>query len=204
MDSDSLLLRPIDELFFVPPATAVMPRAYWLDTPHMSSHIMVLTPSAHAFHDVQRTIARKAGYGFYDMEVMNQAFGSTCQVLPREPYALLTGEFRRGDHAGFLGGSGSGHEGQLWDPDSVLDQAKLVHFSDYPLSKPWLATEEEILSAKPDCSFEAELGKECRAQEIWMGFHKTFRDRRAVSNISQCALMMILLRKPLCMDRTLG
>lgn len=191
MDSDSLLLDSIDELFFVPPATAVMPRAYWVNTPHMSSHIMVLTPSTDAFHDVQRTIDRKAGYGFYDMEVMNHVFGRNCQVMPCEPYALLTGELRRGDHAAFLE-SGSGHSEHGWDHDVVLNEAKLVHFSDHPLPKPWLATDEEIMAAKPDCSFFAELGKECRAQDIWMDFYKTFRNKRAVSNIHQLIVMMVL------------
>ncbi|ROV99100.1 hypothetical protein VMCG_06600 [Cytospora schulzeri] len=178
MDSDSLLLDSIDELFFVPPATVVMPRAYWLNTPHMSSHIMVLTPSTDAFQDVQQTIERKAGYGFYDMEVMNHVFGRTCQVMPSEPYALLTGEFRGGDHAAFLG-SAPGHGEHIWTPDTLLNEAKLVHFSDHPLSKPWVATDEEINSAKPDCSFSAEVGNECRAQDIWMNFYKTFRNQRA-------------------------
>ncbi|ROV92263.1 hypothetical protein VSDG_07299 [Cytospora chrysosperma] len=178
MDSDSMLLGPIDELFFVPPATAVMPRAYWVNRPLMSSHIMVLTPSADAFHDVQQTIDRKAGYGFYDMEVMNYLFGRTCQVMPHAPYALLTGEFRRMDHAAFLeSGSGSGKHG--WDPDVVLLQAKVVHFSDHPLPKPWLLTDEEIKAAKPDCSFFAEVGEECAAQEIWMELYMAFRYKRA-------------------------
>lgn len=189
MDSDSMLLGPIDELFFVPSATAVMPRAYWVNRPLMSSHIMVLTPSADAFHDVQQTIDRKAGYGFYDMEVMNYLFGRTCQVLPREPYALLTGEFRRRDHAAFLeSGSGSGKHG--WDPDAVLLQAKVVHFSDHPLPKPWLATDEEIMAAKPDCWFFAEVGEECAAQEIWMELYKAFRYKRAVSDILLRSIMI--------------
>ncbi|KAL1875383.1 hypothetical protein Daus18300_003122 [Diaporthe australafricana] len=174
IDSDALLLGSLDELFFVPPAAAVMPRAYWLSTPTMASHVMVLTPSTDAFHRVQEIIERRAGYGFYDMEVMNQVFGGTCEVIPHEPYALLTGEFTKADHAAFLG-SRSGHP---WNPKDVLRQAKLVHFSDSPLSKPWLATDEKILAAKPDCAFDAELGQECRAQEIWLDFYKRFREKR--------------------------
>lgn len=149
----------------------------------MASHLMVLTPSAESFHHVQRTIDRKAGYGFYDMEVMNTAFGRTCQVLPHEPYALLTGEFRQDDHAAFLG-SLSGHGNRIWNPEAVLKEAKMVHFSDHPLEKPWLATDEEIKAAKPDCSFNAKLGKECVAQDIWMSFYQTFRNNRFVSGFS--------------------
>ncbi|KAI3397224.1 hypothetical protein diail_11103 [Diaporthe ilicicola] len=174
MDSDSLLLGSLDELFFVPPAAAVMPRAYWLGTATMSSHIMVLTPSADAFHRVQDIIERRAGLGFYDMEIMNKLFAGTCEVIPHEPYALLTGEFARADHAAFLGS----RSGRPWNPKDVLRQAKLVHFSDNPLPKPWLATDKRIMAAKPDCSYDAELGQECRAQEIWLDFYKRFREKR--------------------------
>ncbi|KAK2615595.1 hypothetical protein N8I77_002339 [Diaporthe amygdali] len=173
IDSDSLLLGSLDELFFVPPAAAVMPRAYWLSTPTMSSHIMVLTPSTDTFHRIQDIIKRRAGYKFYDMEVMN-TFGGTCEVIPHEPYALLTGEFTKTEHATYLGSK----HGRVWNPKDVLRQAKLVHFSDNPLPKPWLATNEKIVAAKPDCSFHAEPGQECRAQEIWLDFYKRFREKR--------------------------
>lgn len=181
IDSDSLLLGSLDELFFVPPAVAAMPRAYWLSAPQMASHVMVLTPSTKAFNDVQRTIHRKAGYGFYDMEVMNKLFGRTCQVIHHEPYALLTGEFGRDDHATFLG-SRSGHGKDPWDAEVVLGGAKMVHFSDYPLPKPWLLTDEQIVNAKPDCSFYSEPGKECAAQKIWVDLYRTFKEKRLVSD----------------------
>ena len=180
IDSDSLLFDSLDELFFVQSAPAVMPRAYWLSTPQMSSQIMLLTPSTEAFHKVQATMRRKAGYGFYDMEIMNYAFGRSCQVMPHQTYDLLTGEFRSLDHAAFLG-SQSAYGENAWDPDAVFREAKMIHFSDHPLPKPWVATDEQIRAAKPTCSFYAEVGKECRAQEIWMDIYKTFREQRAVS-----------------------
>ncbi|KAG8168778.1 hypothetical protein KVR01_001527 [Diaporthe batatas] len=174
LDSDSLLLGSLDELFFVPSAPAVMPRAYWLSKPTMSSHIMVLTPTEDAFRKVEDIIERRAGKGFYDMEIMNSLFGGTCEVLPHEPYALLTGEFRRKDHSAFL----SSQSGGAWVPKDVLKQAKMVHFSDNPLPKPWVAKDERILAAKPDCLFDAEAGEECRGQEIWLEFYRRFRERR--------------------------
>ncbi|KAH8785292.1 glycosyltransferase family 8 protein [Diaporthe sp. PMI_573] len=180
IDSDSLLLGSLDELFFVPPAPAVMPRAYWLSKPTMSSHIMVLTPSADAFQKVENIIERRAGKNFYDMEIMNALYGGTCEVIPHGPYALLTGEFRKTDHAGFF----KSQSGRVWDPKDVLKQAKMVHFSDSPLPKPWVATDERIFAAKPDCSFDAGTGEECRAQEIWLEFYKKFREKRNVSQQS--------------------
>lgn len=181
IDSDSLLLGSLDELFFVPPAAAVMPRAYWLSTPTMSSHIMVLTPSTDAFQRVEDIMKRRAGKGFYDMEIMNALFGGTCEVIPHEPYALLSGEFRSADHANFF----NSKSGRVWNPRDVLKQAKMVHFSDSPLPKPWVATDEKIFAAKPDCSFDAEQGEECRGQQIWLDIYKRFREKRNVSHLSE-------------------
>lgn len=183
MDSDSLLLDSLDDLFFIPPAAAVMPRAYWLRTPTLASHIMVLTPSAESSGAVSRAIAGKANYGFYDMEIMNYVFGRTCQVLPHRPYALLTGEFRRTDHAAYLGRGLPGNEraARAWNPETAMGAAKLVHFSDHPLPKPWLATEEQVAKAKPDCDFNAEPGKECAGQKMWLNLYSTFREKKLVS-----------------------
>ena len=180
IDSDSLLLGSLDELFFVPPATAVMPRAYWLSKATMSSHVMVLTPSAEAYQRVEDIMERRAGKGFYDMEIMNALFGSTCEVIPPS-YALLTGEFKNIDHAHFL----SSQSGRVWNPRDALKQAKMVHFSDSPLPKPWVATDEKIFAAKPDCSFHAEQGEECREQQIWLDLYKRFREKRNVSELSE-------------------
>lgn len=141
---------------------------------------MVLTPSAEAFQSVENIIDRRAGKNFYDMEIMNALYGGTCEVLPHEPYALLTGEFRKTEHSAFF----KFQSGQVWNPKDVLKQAKMVHFSDSPLSKPWIATDEKIFAAKPDCSFDAENGEECRAQEIWLDFYKKFREKRHVSEHS--------------------
>ncbi|EHL01420.1 putative Glucose N-acetyltransferase 1 [Glarea lozoyensis 74030] len=71
LDSDATLLAPLDELFLLPPSTATMPRAYWLDKPTLASHIMVITPSAAEFARVQKEID-KAGLGVYDMEIANE------------------------------------------------------------------------------------------------------------------------------------
>lgn len=179
IDSDSLLFGSLDELFFVPSATAVMPRAYWLSKPTMSSHIMVLTPSTDAFQRVEDIIKRRAGKDFYDMEIMNALFGDTCEVIAHETYALLSGEFKSADHAAFL----RHQSGRAWKPRDVIKQAKMVHFSDNPLPKPWVATDEKIFAAKPDCLFNAEQGEECREQQIWLDLYKRFREKRNVSEL---------------------
>ncbi|EKD12736.1 uncharacterized protein L3040_006887 [Drepanopeziza brunnea f. sp. 'multigermtubi'] len=174
LDSDSTILQLMDDLFLLPDAKAVMPKAWWLDYPFVTSHIMLIQPSASEFSRIQDAI-RDAHLGFYDMEIVNMLYGRECLVLPHKPYALLTGELRSGDHSKWLKG---GHEN--WDPDSVMKQAKLVHFSDHPLPKPWSATKSMRESAQPVC-LDGEgqgQGEGCRERKIWMGLYEDFKTRR--------------------------
>jgi hypothetical protein len=165
LDSDSFILKPIDGLFFLPPSPLTLPRAYWLPTPKLSSHIMVLQPSTAIFAQIQSAI-EEAKRGTYDMEIINTLFGATCSLLPHQNYALLTGEFRSPDpkHEAFLEGGGLAE----WDPGQVIDQAQVVHFSDYPLPKPWQEispAEEEKVAPACEYGSEWESGS-CRAREI--------------------------------------
>jgi hypothetical protein len=131
LDSDATLLRPLDELFLLPPSPITLPRAYWLDTPTLASHIMLITPSSEQFSSIEKAVG-KAGLGVYDMEIVNQLFGKMCQVMPHQRYALLTGEFRRDrdKHMQYL------DPGEVWNATQIRENARLVHFSDYPMPKP--------------------------------------------------------------------
>ncbi|PBP21639.1 hypothetical protein BUE80_DR007474 [Diplocarpon rosae] len=160
---DYLCNSSMDDLFFLPPATAAMPRAWWLDYPFLSSHIMLIQPSAYEFSRVEDAI-KEARLGVYDMEIVNKLYGRDCVVLPHRRYALLTGEFRAVDHSKWLE-AGS----EVWDPEEVRREANFVHFSDDPLPKPWLAEEKKIRLYEPDCAdtkcrifVESKLGG-CRA-----------------------------------------
>ncbi|KAJ4348280.1 uncharacterized protein N0V89_009652 [Didymosphaeria variabile] len=75
------------------------------------------------------------------MELVNDRFEQSAMVLPHRPYALLTGEFRRSNHSAYLGNTF-----EAWDPEKVLKEAKLVHFSDWPLPKPWIMWPAEGLA----------------------------------------------------------
>ncbi len=178
LDSDSTLLSSLDELFFLPPAPIVVPKAYWLPTPKLSSHIMLLTPSSTTFTKIQEEI-EKATKGIHDMEIVNSLFGSTCSVLPHQVYALLTGEFSSSDpeHKAFLDPAT-----MKWDPDRVMKEAMFVHFSDYPFPKPWQETSaEEQERAVPECVADDREGNvDCRARNIWIGLYKDFKARRKV------------------------
>ena len=58
LDSDITLLKPIDELFLLPPAPIALPRAYWYHSKPwpLTSLLMVITPSMDEFSRFKRAI----------------------------------------------------------------------------------------------------------------------------------------------------
>ncbi|APA06062.1 hypothetical protein sscle_01g008320 [Sclerotinia sclerotiorum 1980 UF-70] len=199
LDSDSTIRHPMDELFVAPMSNSTQilaPRAYWLDAqgiPQLASHIMLIKPSTSAFERLQVEF-KKAGLGTYDMDIINSAFTEqkdSCGLLDHQIYALLTGEFRRPitKHSGFWG---KGHEMDIWDPESVFKKSKFVHFSDWPMRKPWKLNNLEWTVWAPKC-VPVEEGDDCRARDIWDGLYKDFRERRIVSLFFLGWLAVVLL-----------
>lgn len=174
LDSDSTLLRHMDELFFIPPAPIALPRAYWLDKPYLSSQVMLIEPSALAFERVKKEI-QTAEYGIYDMDIVNDLYWDDCVVIPHRKYNLLTGEFRNKDHTKYLGK-------EKWDPVVVIQEAKFIHFSDYPVAKPWLLPDwRDVERAQPDCGVDKKGEEDCQARYIWLDLYEDFKERRKVS-----------------------
>lgn len=187
MDSDSTILQSMDELFLLPSVTLAAPRAYWLypDEEILSSQIMLVKPSAEEFARVQAKVD-EAGTNDYDMEIINQLYRDSALIIPHRPYNLITGEFKRTEHKYYLGG-----ETEAWDPLLAYNEAKFVHFSDWPIPKPWIAaTEQAMQKNEPAC--ETKDGQtDCTARQLWNSFYTEFRERRKVSPAS-------LRRKTMC------
>ncbi|CVL05454.1 related to GNT1 alphaN-acetylglucosamine transferase K. lactis [Fusarium mangiferae] len=176
IDSDSALLQHMDELFFLPTAPVAMPRAYWISPEKiLSSHLMLIQPSeTELFRIMERVKSVKPGE--YDMEIVNQLYGDSALIFPHRRYALLSGEFRNEEHVHYLGS-----EIEAWDPAAVYSEAKLIHFSDWPLPKPWKPMPDEgRLAAQPNCT-QTTIGEEdCTARIIWNSLYTDFRARRKV------------------------
>ena len=175
LDSDSTVLQNMDELFLLPSAPVAMPRAYWNPQreKQLSSQLMLVEPSEERFQHIAEAIEH-AGPNTYDMEIMNDLYYDSCIVLPHRPYDLLTGEFRSkdGNHSLYLG-----NNYEQWNPHTVVDEAKFVHFSDWPIPKPWITAEENVLSReRPSCM--EENGEDCAERYIWEGFYQDFARRR--------------------------
>ncbi|KAF5604074.1 GNT1 alphan-acetylglucosamine transferase [Fusarium pseudocircinatum] len=174
IDSDSVLLHHMDELFFLPTAPVAMPRAYWISPEKiLSSHLMLIQPSEkELFRIMERVESVKPGE--YDMEIVNQLYGDSALVFPHRRYALLSGEFRNEEHAHYIGS-----ELETWDPAAVYSEAKLIHFSDWPLPKPWkLMLEEDRLAAQPNCTQTTGGEEDCTARIIWNSLYTDFKAKR--------------------------
>lgn len=179
LDSDVTLLQHLDELFLLPQTPMAMPRAYWTDSKPwpLTSILMVIKPDQ---AELAQFKDRMVGGGnamlvnahSFDMELVNERFEESALVLPHRPYALLTGEFRHHDHSAYLG-----DPKEKWDAQKVYKEAKLVHFSDWPLPKPWIMWPTEGLQEmQPDCSGDHEKG--CAERRIWKHLYDDFRHRR--------------------------
>lgn len=188
LDSDVLLLKDMDELFFLPPTTIAMPRAYWLlpEQRSLSSLLAVIQPSYREYKDLlgvaEATQSGQIGVNLtetrYDMEILNERYGDNALVLPHRQYGLITGEFRTKRHSRFLG-----NEHEEWNADRVLAEAKFVHFSDWPGPKPWIMwTQDQLALLQPACDNNPGTPQEsgCRNREIWKGLYNEFRSRRKV------------------------
>ncbi|KAJ5669797.1 nucleotide-diphospho-sugar transferase [Penicillium macrosclerotiorum] len=177
LDSDSTILQTMDELFLLPPSPVAMPRAYWLnpDDRILSSQVVLVQPSDFEFQRIMDAI-HNASSSDYDMEIVNDLYQDSAFVLPHRPYDLLTGEFRSKKHTSYLG-----NPLEKWDPYEVLAEAKYLHFSDWPVPKPWIQAPKHIIDEKqPTCDFNPLTNKDddCRALNIWLGIYQDFKNRR--------------------------
>ncbi|GMF71617.1 alphaN-acetylglucosamine transferase [Aspergillus flavus] len=201
LDSDANVLQNMDELFFLPPTKVAMPRAYWglPDTKQLSSLLIVIEPSYKEYNALMEA-ALPAMYGQkavntsstqrYDMELLNERYADSATVLPHRQYGLVSGEFRAEDHRNFLG-----NNYEVWDPDKVLAEAKLVHFSDWPLPKPWVLWPQNLLAEMlPKCKHNPGTPQEsgCRDREVWKSIYHDFRRRRKVCATSSRRHMALL------------
>ncbi|KAM3420036.1 hypothetical protein BST61_g3346 [Cercospora zeina] len=211
LDSDGTILQHMDELFLLPPAPLAAPRAYWLSKqtmPTLSAQLLLIQPSTLEFSRILSAIQTGLPSD-YDMEVINHLYNSSAIVLPHRTYDLLTGEFKTSEHnspttssstsSAAADGNGPvvldhtaylGSSSEIWDADLVINEAKYVHFSDWPVPKPWIVADPKLVEkTMPRCTllqtrksvFEGvgdEIVEDCRDREIWVGLYADFQRRR--------------------------
>ncbi|RKL34513.1 hypothetical protein BFJ72_g9245 [Fusarium proliferatum] len=165
-----------------------MPRAYWLfpEKEILSSQVILIQPSEKEFARIMAKVD-SASENDFDMEIVNYLYRESALVLPHRPYDLLTGEFRADNHKRYLGS-----DTEPWDPAAIYNEAKLVHFSDWPLHKPWIQSDEELrLQSQPNCTTLADGAEDCAARIIWNSFYTDFKRKRK----EICGLDEVILSK---------
>ncbi|KAJ5816659.1 hypothetical protein N7447_008892 [Penicillium robsamsonii] len=175
LDSDATLLQHMDELFLMPPCPLALPRAYWLnpDERIMTSALLLIQPSHFEFNRIMTAI-ETAGPSDYDMEVMNHLYRDSALILPHRPYIMLSGELRNNNHSKYLGNSN-----ETWNPDKMLKEAKFVHFSDWPIPKPWVDLPSSIMDTnQPSCHMDMSGHLDCRDRDYWLELYADFTKRR--------------------------
>ncbi|KAL6826291.1 glycosyltransferase family 8 protein [Trichoderma camerunense] len=189
IDADITVLKHMDELFHLPTCPIAMPRAYWLlddanSRRTLTSHIIVIQPSEREFARIQKRV-ELADEDEYDMELLNKLYADTAMAIPHRPYAMLSSEFREAKHHLYLGS-----ETEEWDPVAVLSEAKTVHFSDFPVPKPWkvhLSTDDQdnIIKLEPKCKMKGkndetdDREEDCSGRDVWRELYADFRERKA-------------------------
>ncbi|KAF1993522.1 glycosyltransferase family 8 protein [Amniculicola lignicola CBS 123094] len=171
VDSDATILKSLDSLFFLPPTPLALPRAYWLpEKPHfLTSILLVITPSTFEFSRLQAAIKHHEPTDF-DMEILNNLYGTSALVLPHREYGLLTRVLMGESRKEFLGS-----EEEVWDTEKVMKEVRYVHFSDWPVGKPWLGGfDMEVERVWPGCGGEMDCGD----KGVWVRLRADFKRRR--------------------------
>ena len=166
----------MDELFFLPSAPVAMPRAYWVDHFFLSSQVIVITPSEKEWRRVEYAIDHHEE-GEFDMDILNKLYGKSCAVIPHRKFDLLSGEFHSNKHEPYLG-----QPNEKWDARKILAETKYVHFSDWPMPKPWLEPLEGMSEKfRPACRNMTTTEKDCSDRDVWLELRSNFTERRQVS-----------------------
>lgn len=192
----------MDELFLLPSTPVAMPRAYWLKPEDniLSSQLVLIEPSDSEFLRINKAIKEKEEQDF-DMEIVNNLYKHNCFVLPHRPYNLLSGEFRGHNHSRYLGS-----DTEAWDPERILAEVKLLHFSDWPYPKPWIkASDGQTKDRMPTCHVGLNGKEDCRAQKVWLWLYEDFRERRkVVSHLPDTVFAELMVTNILATGRLRG
>ena len=185
LDSDVTVFKHLDELFMLPKAPVAMLRAYWRlpSVRQLTSLIVLLEPDEMEAQQLMLAASPKVREkNDYDMDILNRFYEDSAMVLPHRQYGLISGEFRLTNHKNYLGNSI-----EKWDPERVLKEASLVHFSDWPIPKPWIMWPHNMIHDEmPKCKLGIGAeGDDCRDKKIWLGLYDDFRKRRKVFLMSE-------------------
>ncbi|KAL5327210.1 hypothetical protein ACEPPN_004902 [Leptodophora sp. 'Broadleaf-Isolate-01'] len=175
LDSASQPKGNLDAVFLLPKATLAMPWVYWGEPTGwaFSNQMMLITPSASEFAKIEAEIT-KAESDQFDLTIVEKLYKSKTLKIPQRPYHLMTGELRRQDHSKYWG------SGKKWDPEEALQKSKMLHFSDWPVPRPWDSAPQAMLNKHmPKCLKSEWFGAtNCKNRMLWMQLYADYAAKR--------------------------
>lgn len=178
-----------------------------------ASNLMVIKPSQVTFQNIldyalPKVVDKKEKY---DMDLINEelyslkriiynqfqlfrkmknAFKPEVLILPFGRYGLLTGSLRNKNHYSMMANDVLGYKRLTEDGkeipvliDETVSQCKYIHFSDYPLGKPWNYASFKEFECTVDEKNAKDLETERRACEVWNGIYETYLETRKICAI---------------------
>ncbi|PBP24951.1 glucose N-acetyltransferase [Diplocarpon rosae] len=176
LDSASQPMGNLDSVFLLPKAPLAMPWVFWGEPVGwaFSNQMMLITPSLAEFAKIEAEI-KTADPDEYDLTLVERLYMHQTLKIPQRPYHLMTGELRRTDHSKYLGSSG-----KQWDPEEALRSSKLLHFSDWPIPRPWASANQTMLNKyMPKCLKSEWFGAtNCENRVLWMQIYSDYAAKR--------------------------
>jgi alpha-N-acetylglucosamine transferase len=176
IDSSSMVRHNLDELFLIPSTPLAMPYVYFgePDGWQFSSQLMIITPSKQSFARISEAV-NGSQFMEHDTAILERLFYGQIIKIPQRPFALMSGEYRRASHDRYIGNRFP----KVWDPDRILSEARILHFSDYPLPKPWEMASREMLNRHmPQCKSSEFGATDCKDREVWTDIYREYRNKR--------------------------
>lgn len=175
-----------------------------------ASNLMVIKPSQETYDYIindclPRIVNKKEKY---DMDLINEelynlrhvvsrqvtlfrklrsAFKPSILVLPFGTYGILTGSIRkpqehmimRNDILGYKNIDDEGNEIQKSIEEVVLNN-KYIHFSDFPLGKPWAYSSFDQLKCRVDPASSKDVAADQKNCDVWNSIYESYFTQRMV------------------------
>lgn len=177
LDAGSVVKYNLDELFLIPATPLAMPYIYWGQPEdwQFSTQLMIMTPSKASFSRITDTIKGNE-MAEHDTSILEKLFHGKIIKIPQRPFALLPGEYRRKSHDNYL----EKRWPKRWNADEIHREARIVYFSDYPIPKPWIKANQELINRHmPRCDESKGFGaSNCRDRQVWLKLYSDYGEKR--------------------------
>ena len=87
LDSDQLILQPLDQVFSLPAVDLAAPRAYWKGSFGFTSAFLLVTLSERLWSRIELAL-ETIEHDTFDMDLLNEMFAETAMLLPGDYCAL--------------------------------------------------------------------------------------------------------------------